>query len=326
MHRARIIGTGSSVPEKVLSNKDLEIMVDTTDEWITTRSGIKERHICSDGESCSTFSFEAAVKALAMAGVSAEQLDLIIIGTVTSDMITPSTSCVLQHRLNAKNAFAFDVSAGCTGFIYSLSIAECFIKTDKCRNVLVVGCDTLSKITDYQDRGTCILFGDGAGAVVLTRDNGNRGILSTHLYSDGAFGNLLYMPAGGSFKPSSHETINSRDHYLKMDGNKVFKIAVKSLEEAACTALVHNKITGEDIDMLISHQANERIIDAIAKRLNLGPEKVFKNIQKYGNTSAGSVPIALDEANRLNAIKDDDLILLDAFGAGFTWGSALIRW
>lgn len=301
-------------------------MVDTTDEWITTRSGIKKRHISSDGECCSTFSLEASIKALEMADMSAGDIDLIVVGTVTSDMLTPSTSCIVQHRLNAKKAFAFDVSAGCTGFIYSLSIADCFIKTGQCKNVLIVGCDTLSKITDYRDRGTCILFGDGAGAVVLTRDNGDRGILSTHLYSDGAFGSLLYMPAGGSSRPSTYETIRNREHYLKMDGNKVFKIAVKSLEDAACTALSHNNVTGDDLDMLISHQANERIIDAIAKRLNLGPEKVFKNIHKYGNTSAGSVPIALDEANRMSLIHDNDLILLDAFGAGFTWGSALMRW
>jgi 3-oxoacyl-[acyl-carrier-protein] synthase-3 len=301
-------------------------MVDTTDDWIITRTGIKERRIASDGESVSTFAHRASLNALDMAGVTPEDIDMIIVGTITPDMPTPSVACILQHKLKANRAWAFDVSAGCTGFLYSLALADNCIKAGSCQKALVVGSEALSKITDYQDRTTCILFGDGAGAVVVARERGERGILSTHLYSDGAYGDLLYMPGGGSARPSTHESIDRRLHYLKMDGNKVFKIAVKSLEEAALTALKHNKVTGHDLDLLISHQANLRIIQAIAKRLDLPPEKVFMNIEKYGNTSSASVPIALDEANRQHRLKKNDLVLLDAFGAGFTWGSALIRW
>ncbi len=326
MFRSRIIGTGSSVPRKVLTNKDFESLVDTTNEWILARTGIKERHIAEAGESASTFAYRAAQSALEMAGVAADELDLIVVGTITPDMPTPSVACLLQHRLKASRAAAFDVSAGCTGFIYALTVADTFIKAGTYKKILVIGAETLSKITDYQDRTTCILFGDGAGAVVLSREQGERGILSTHLYSDGSYSDYLYMPGGGSLNPSSPETLEQRLHYLKMDGNKVFKVAVKSLEEAALKALEHNNLTGDDLDLLVSHQANTRIIGAIAKRLNLPPEKVFMNIERYGNTSSASVPIALDEATRQHRIKKNDVILLDAFGAGFTWGSALIRW
>jgi 3-oxoacyl-[acyl-carrier-protein] synthase-3 len=326
MDRARIIGTGSHTPQKVLTNRDLASLVDTDDEWILTRTGIKERHIASNGESSSTFAYQACLNALEMAEVTPDQIDMIIVGTITPDMSTPSVACIIQDKLKASKAAAFDISAGCTGFIYSLSIADSFIRTGTCEKILVVGVETLSKITDYKDRTTCILFGDGAGAVVLSREKGDRGVLSTHLYSDGACGNLLYMPGGGSASPASLETVNNRDHYLKMDGNKVYKIAVKSLEDAALAALSHNRLTEDALDLLIPHQANSRIIQAISKRLNLPPEKVFTNIDKYGNTSAASVPIALDEANRQKRIKEDNIILLDAFGAGFTWGSALLRW
>lgn len=326
MYRSRIIGTGSSTPDKVVANRDFESMVDTSDEWITTRTGIKERRIASNGEAVSTFAYRAALNALDMAGVAPEELDMIIVGTITPDMPTPSVACLLQHKLKSSRAWAFDVSAGCTGFLYSLAIADTYIKAGSSSKILVVGAETLSKITDYQDRTTCILFGDGAGAVVVSKEKGERGILSTHLYSDGAYADLLYMPGGGSANPASPETIQQRLHYLKMDGNKVFKIAVKSLEEAAVTALKHNNMTEEDLDLLVSHQANSRIIQAIAKRLNLIPEKVFTNIHKYGNTSSASVPIALDEATRQHRIKKNDIVLLDAFGAGLTWGSALIRW
>lgn len=326
MYRSRIIGTGSSTPERVLTNKDLEAMVDTSDEWIITRTGIRERRIASDDEAVSTFAYRAALNALDMAGVAPDELDVIIVGTITPDMPTPSVACILQDKLKARRAWAFDVSAGCTGFLYSLAIADSLIKADSCKKALVIGTEVLSKITDYQDRTTCILFGDGAGAVVVSREKGDRGILSTHLYADGSCGDLLYMPGGGSACPASHASVDNRMHYLKMDGNKVFKIAVKSLEEAALTVLRHNNISGKDIDLLIPHQANVRIIQAIAKRLELPPEKVFMNIEKYGNTSSASIPIALDEANRQHRIKKNDLILLDAFGAGFTWGAALLRW
>lgn len=326
MVRTRIIGTGSNLPAKVLTNADLEKMVDTSDEWIVTRSGIRERRIASSDESTSTFALQASLNALDMAGIPATDLDMIIVATITPDMPTPSVSCMIQNRMGARGIAAFDISAGCTGFIYGLALADNAITCGTVRTALVVGTETLSKITDYQDRQTCVLFGDGAGAVVLRAEQGDRGILSTHLYSDGAYGELLYQPAGGSARPASHETVEGRGHYLKMDGNRVFKIAVKSLEEAALTALQHNDLTGEALDLLVSHQANSRIIQAIAKRLGLPPEKVFMNIHKYGNTSAASVPIALDEANRTERIREHDLVLLDAFGAGFTWGSALVRW
>jgi 3-oxoacyl-[acyl-carrier-protein] synthase-3 len=326
MYRSQIIGTGSSVPQKVLTNKDLESLVDTDAEWIITRTGIKERRIALNGEPTSKFAYQASCNALEMAGVSPDEIGMIIVGTVTPDMSTPSVACIVQDKLKASRTSAFDISAGCTGFIYSLSIADSCIKAGMCEKVLVIGAETLSKITDYQDRATCIIFADGAGAAVLAKGDGEQGILSTHLFSDGSFGNLLYMPGGGSALPASPETVKNREHYLKMDGNKVFKIAVKSLEEAARTALSHNSLTEDSVDLLIPHQANSRIIQAITKRLNLPPEKVFSNIDKYGNTSAASVPIALDDANRQKRIKKDDLVLLDAFGSGFTWGSALLRW
>lgn len=326
MTRSRIIGTGSNVPEKILTNKDLESIVDTTDEWIVTRSGIRERHIAAKGESSSTFACQAGLNALEMAEVTPGELDMIIVGTITPDMLTPSVACIIQDKMKASKASAFDISAGCTGFIYALSIADNCIKAGTCNKILVIGAETLSTITDYQDRTTCVLFGDGAGAIVLSKEEGERGILSTHLFSDGSCGNLLYQPGGGSAHPASHETVDKRYHYLKMDGNKVFKTAVKSLEAAAVAALSHNNMKEDSVDLLVSHQANSRIIQAIAKRLGLSPEKVFMNIEKYGNTSSASVPIALDEANRKNLIKENNIVLLDAFGAGFTWGSALIRW
>jgi 3-oxoacyl-[acyl-carrier-protein] synthase-3 len=314
MARARIVGTGSYVPEKVLTNQDV------------TRTGIKERRITSNGQASSSLATFAAENALEMAGISPEELDLIVVGTVTPDMPFPSVGCMLQDRLGAKKAAAFDVSAGCTGFIYALSIADNFIKSGSFKKVLVVGAENLSKITDYQDRGTCVLLGDGSGAVVLVREEGEKGILSTHLHSDGSYGNLLYQPGGGSAVKTTHESIDKRLHFLKMDGNKLFKIAVKSLEDAVLETLAYNNIEDSELDLLIPHQANLRIIQAIAKRLNMPEEKVFVNIHKYGNTSSASIPIALDEANRGGRIKDDNLLLFNAFGAGLTWGAALVRW
>jgi len=326
MIRARIVGTGSYVPEKVLTNQDLEHIVDTSDEWIVARTGIKERRITTNGEASSTLATFAAQNALEMAGISPEELDVIVVGTVTPDMFFPSVGCIVQDKLGAKKAAAFDVSAGCTGFIYALSIADTFIKSGNYKKALVVGTENLSKITDYQDRGTCVLLGDGAGAVVLVGEEGERGILSTHLHSDGSCGNLLYQPGGGTAIPASYESIDKRLHYLKMDGNKLFKVAVKSLEEAVLETLAFNNIDNSEIDLFIPHQANLRIIQAIAKRLNLPEEKVVVNIDKYGNTSSASIPIALDEANRGGRISDDNLLLFNAFGAGLTWGAALVRW
>lgn len=326
MIKARVVGTGSYVPEKVLTNQDLENIVDTSDEWITTRTGVKERRITTDGEASSALAIHAAQRALEMAEISPEELDLIIVGTVTPDMLFPSVGCMVQDRLGAKRAVAFDISAGCTGFIYALSVADSFIKNGSYQKALVIGTENLSKITDYKDRGTCVLLGDGAGAVVLVKEKGERGIISTHLHSDGSYGSLLYQPGGGTAFPATHESVDKRLHYLKMDGNKLFKIAVKALEDAVLETLAFNNIKDHEIDLLIPHQANLRIIQAIAKRLNLPDEKVFINIHKYGNTSSASIPIALDEANREGKIKENNLLLFNAFGAGLTWGAALVRW
>jgi len=326
MRRSRIVGTGSYVPEKVLTNQDLEKIVDTNDEWIVTRTGIKERRVTNNGQASSTLAINAAKNALEMAGVAPEELDAIIVGTVTPDMFFPSVGCLVQDALGAKRAVAFDISAGCSGFIYSLSVADSFLSSGKYQKVLVLGTENLSKVTDYQDRGTCVLLGDGSGAVVLIGEEGERGILSTHLHSDGSYKDLLFQPGGGSAVPPTYESIDNRLHYLKMDGNKLFKIAVKSLEDVVLETLAHNNIEESEIDLLIPHQANLRIIQAIAKRLNLPEEKVFVNIHKYGNTSSASIPIALDEANRSGRIKEGDLLLLNAFGAGLTWGAAAVRW
>jgi 3-oxoacyl-[acyl-carrier-protein] synthase-3 len=326
MIRSRIVGTGSYLPEKVLTNEELEKIVDTTDEWILTRTGIRERRITANGQASSTLATNAARRALEMAGVSPEELDIIVVGTVTPDMFFPSVGCLVQDALGAKKAVAFDLSAGCSGFVYGLSVADNFLKNGQYKKALVVGTENLSKVTDYQDRGTCVLLGDGSGAVVLVAEEGHQGILSTHLHSDGSYKDLLFQPGGGSRVPPTHESIDERLHYLKMDGNKLFKIAVKSLEDVVLEALAHNNIKDSDIDLLIPHQANLRIIQAIAKRLNLPEEKVFVNIHKYGNTSSASIPIALDEANRAGRIQEDNLLLLNAFGAGLTWGSALVRW
>jgi len=326
MIRSRIVGTGSYLPEKVLTNEELEKIVDTTDEWILTRTGIRERRITANGQASSTLATNAARRALEMAGVSPEELDIIVVGTVTPDMFFPSVGCLVQDALGAKKAVAFDLSAGCSGFVYGLSVADNFLKNGQYKKALVVGTENLSKVTDYQDRGTCVLLGDGSGAVVLVAEEGHQGILSTHLHSDGSYKDLLFQPGGGSRVPPTHESIDERLHYLKMDGNKLFKIAVKSLEDVVLEAIAHNNIKDSDIDLLIPHQANLRIIQAIAKRLNLPEEKVFVNIHKYGNTSSASIPIALDEANRAGRIQEDNLLLLNAFGAGLTWGSALVRW
>jgi 3-oxoacyl-[acyl-carrier-protein] synthase-3 len=326
MLKTKIIGTGSYLPEKILNNQELEKIVDTTDEWITTRCGIKERRIVENGVGSSFLATQAAQRALQMAGVSPQDLGMIIVGTVTPDMLFPSTACLLQHNLKAKKAVAFDLSAGCSGFIYGLSVADSFIRNRSYKYILLVGVECLSKVTDYQDRTTCVLFGDGAGAVVLTGTTGERGILSTHLYSDGSYGDLLCQPGGGSRQPATHESIDKRLHYLKMDGNKVYKIAVNALEDVVIEALAHNKLKSEQINLLIAHQANLRIIQAVAARLNLSKEKVYLNIQKYGNTSSASIPIALDEANRQGMIKEKDILLFNAFGAGFTWGAAVVRW
>jgi 3-oxoacyl-[acyl-carrier-protein] synthase-3 len=326
MIHARITGTGSYVPKKVVTNHDLEKLIDTSDAWITERTGIKERRIADKGEMTSDLAFAAARNALKAAGLSPQELDLILVATTTPDMIMPSCGCVLQEKLGAKKAAAFDLYAACSGFIYGLSVANAYIKSETYKNVLVVGAEILSRFTDWEDRTTCVLFGDGAGAVVLQRHAGKRGVLSTHLHTDGTLGSVLNIPGGGTLHPPSNETIEKRMHFIKMKGNETFKAAVRALEDVAQEALTFNKIKPEDLDLLIPHQANLRIIQAMAQRLHMPMEKVVLTLPKYGNTSAASIPMAMDEAVRDGRIKDHDLIMLEAFGGGLTWGSALVRW
>jgi 3-oxoacyl-[acyl-carrier-protein] synthase-3 len=324
----KITGTGSALPGKILTNAELEKLVDTSNDWITTRTGIEERRIAVEGEYTSTFAAEAARQAMAMANVLPEEIDLIILGTVTPDFPFPSTACIVQDLLGATNATAFDLSAACSGFIYGLSIAEKYIRSGAARKILVIGSEILSRIVDWQDRNTCVLFGDGAGAVVLEASEGDEhSLLSTHTFSNGAYWNLLYQPGSGSRNPATDSrTIDEQRIYLVMEGNDVFKHAVRAMEEAAVKALVANSLSPADISLLIPHQANRRIIDATAKRLGLGSERLFTNLHRYGNTSSASIPIALDEANRQGLLKSGNKILLVAFGGGFTYGSALVNW
>ena len=320
---ARIAGTGSYLPEKVLTNADLTQFVDTSDEWIAARTGIRERHVAAEGEYTSDLAYHASVRALEAAGISAEDLDLIVLGTTTPDLIFPSTACLLQHRLGANGCPAFDVNAACSGFIYALTVADKFIRSGAAKNVLVVGAETLTRMLDWSDRGTCVLFGDGAGAVVLQADS-ETGVLSTHLHADGGKKELLWNPVGVSvgFKPDEP---NAGVKVL-MTGNDVFKHAVKALDSVVEETLEANGLDRHDIDWLIPHQANLRIIEATAKRLDMPMERVIVTVDRHGNTSSGSVPLALDEAVRTGKVQRGQLLLLEAFGGGFTWGSALIRY
>jgi len=326
MAHARIVGTGSAVPEKVLTNSDLEKMVDTSDEWIVSRTGIKERRIVSDGEFTSTLATKAAERALEMAQITPEEIDMIIVATVTPDFPFPATACLVQNNLKATRAAAFDISAACSGFLYALSVVEKYIRLGSVAKALVIGAETLTRITDWTDRNSCVLFGDGSGAVVLEASTGERGLLSTHIHSDGSYWELLHQPACGSRNPAETRVLDDRLVYIKMQGNEVFKLAVRAMEDAANEALHANNLTTSDIDLFISHQANRRIIDAIGKRLGLTSDQVFVNLERYGNTSAASIPLALDEANRQGRVKEGDIVLLDAFGGGLTWASALVRW
>jgi len=324
--RAKITGTGFSVPEKILTNADLEKMVDTSDEWIIARTGIKNRYIASENEYTSIFATRAAENALAMAGLGPEEIDLLIVATVTPDFPFPATACLVQNNLKAVKATAFDISAACSGFIYALSIVDKFIKTGAARKALVIGAEVLSKVVDWTDRNTCCLFGDGAGAVVVEAFEGEQGILSTHIHSDGRHWQLLYQPGVGNRNPATQKILDERLAFINMQGNEVFKLAVRGMEEAALEALSANNLSTSDINLFIPHQANRRIIDAIAKRLALNGEQLYTNLENYGNTSSASIPIALDEANRGGRLKEGDILLLDAFGAGLTWSAALIRW
>ncbi len=324
---SQITGIASYVPEKVLTNKELCGLVDTSDEWITSRTGIKERRVAEDSLTTSDIAANASKQAIKRSGVSPADIELIIVGTITPDMVFPSTACIVQEKLGLKNAAAFDVSAGCSGFIYSLAIADSFIKSGRYKNALVIGADVLSRITDYTDRSTCVLFGDGGGAVVLSANIKNaRGILSTHIHSEGGHDNLLKLPAGGSLMPATAQTVNNLDHYIKMKGSELFKYAVKYLKDVAEEAVKFNNLKPEDIDLFVPHQANIRIIEATAKKLGFPMERVFVNVERYGNTSSGSIPIALDEAYASGRIKEGDLILIDAIGAGLTWASSVIKW
>lgn len=324
--RSRIVGTGSAVPDKVLNNHDLEKMVDTTDEWIRTRTGIKERRIASPDEFTSTLAARAALHALDMAGVSPQDLDMIIVATVTPDYPFPATASLVQNSIKAVNASAFDISAACSGFIYAASIVDKFIKTGSVKNALVIGAEVLSRIVDWTDRNSCLLFGDGAGAVVIQADNGSAGILDTFMMSDGSHWELLYQPAPGNRNPVSHQIVDARLAFIRMQGNEVFKLAVRAMEDAALKVLSAGNMTAADVDLFIPHQANMRIIDAIGKRLGVPEEKIYVNIERFGNTSSASIPIALDEANRKGLLKSDDLLLLDAFGGGMAWGALTLRW
>lgn len=326
MIRARITGTGSYAPERVVTNIDLEKLIDTSDEWIRTRTGIVERHLASEGEATSDLATKAAQRALEMAGVAATDIDLIVVGTITGDYPWPATACIVQSNLGAVNAGACDVSAACSGFLYALSMAVDRIMAGNAKKALVIGAEVLSRIVDWQDRNTCVLFGDGAGAVVLEACEGDHGVLTTHLYADGSQLELLYQPGFGARLPPSVEAIERGDHYLKMQGNEVFKVAVRSMAEVAKIALDANGMTVDDINLFIPHQANIRILDATAKRIGLRDDQVYVNVDRYGNTSGATIPIALDEVNRAGRLKSGDILLLDAFGGGFTWASALIRW
>ena len=320
---SRIAGTGSYLPEKVLTNDDLAKFVDTSDEWIATRTGIRQRHIAAEGETTGDLAFHAATRALEAAGVEASELDLIVLGTTTPDIIFPSTACLVQHRLGANGCPAFDVNAACSGFIYALSVADKFIRSGAARTALVIGAETLTRMLDWNDRGTCVLFGDGAGAVVLKADS-ETGVLSTHLHADGGKKELLYNPVGVSsgFRPDEE---NAGVKVL-MTGNEVFKHAVKALDSVVEETLEANGLDRGEIDWLIPHQANLRIIEATAKRLAMPMERVVVTVDRHGNTSSGSVPLALDEAVRSGRVERGQLVLLEAFGGGFTWGSALLRY
>jgi len=325
MKKVGIIGVGEYLPKKILTNADLEKMVDTSDEWITTRTGIKERRLAAKGEAASDLATHAAKEALFNAGLNAQGVELIIVATITPDMQFPSTACFVQANLGAKKAVCFDISGACSGFVYAISVAQQFISSGTYQNALVIGSEVLSSITDWQDRNTCVLFGDGAGAAVLGEVK-EGGILSAYLGSDGSLADLLMAPAGGSRNPASTKTLEEHLHYIKMEGNELFKIAILKMIEAAQEALKQAGLKREDIDLVIPHQANIRIIMAAAKRLGLPENKIYLNIERYGNMSSASTATALCEAVKEGRIKKGDIVLLDAFGAGLTWGACIIKW
>jgi 3-oxoacyl-[acyl-carrier-protein] synthase III len=326
MTRARIIGVGAYAPKRILTNADLEKMVETSDQWIVQRSGIRERRIADDTEATSDLATKAAQQALERANLTPDDVDFIVVGTTSADMPFPSTANLVQYKLGCRRAGSVDVWAACTGSLYSLSIGAQYIQTGKYRTVLCIGAETLSRITDWTDRGTCVLLADAAGAVVLGPSPDASGLVDADLYSDGAYGDLLYVPGGGSRQPASRETVDARLHYVKMKGSEIFKLAVRMFSESATTILARHGFAVADVDLFIPHQANLRIIEAAVRRLGLPMERVFLNLDRYGNTGSASVYVALEEAVTAGRVKPGDLVLLAAFGGGVTWGAALYRW
>jgi 3-oxoacyl-[acyl-carrier-protein] synthase III len=324
--RAKIVGVGAYAPQRVLTNRDLETLVETSDQWIVQRTGIRQRHVAAECEAASDLGIHAARQALERAGVAPGDVDFIVVGTTTADRAVPTTANVIQHRLGCRSVGSLDLYAACAASIYSLSVGSQYVQTGKYRTVLCVGTEVLSRITDYTDRGTCILLGDAAGAAVLRPSDDGSGILDADLYSDGAYGELLSVPAGGSRIPPSHRTVEERLHYIKMEGNSVFKVAVRTFAECAERILARQGFTVADLNLFIPHQANLRIIEAAAKRIGLPMEKVLVNVDRYGNTGAASVYVAMEEAWARGRLRSGDLVLLAAFGGGFTWGAALLRW
>ncbi len=323
--KSRILGTGAYVPQRVLTNADLEKMVATSDAWIVERTGIRQRRMVATGEACSDLGVRAAQQALAAAHVQPSQLDLILVATCTGDAPLPSTASIIQHRLGATHAAACDIAAACCGFVYALSVADAFVCTGY-RHVLVIGSEVMSTITDWTDRNTCVLFGDGAGAVVVGPTEDERGILSLHLHADGRLSDLIHVPGGGSSLPPSERVVAERLHCVKMRGNETFKIAVKTMEEAIREAVAAHGFGIDDIDWLVPHQANIRILKAVGQRIGLSPERIVINVDRFGNTSAASIPLALDEAVRDGRIQPGQVVVLAAFGAGLTWASGVMRW
>ena len=326
MPQAHLVGWGKYVPQRVLTNDDLAQMVDTSDEWIRARTGISERHIAADGETTASMSIKAARRALEMAGVEPSQLDLIIVATATPDYLFPATACLVQDALGATHAGAFDLAAGCTGFVYGFSVAAGLISSGAYENILIVGAETLSRITDWNDRNTCVLFSDGAGAVLLQANEARGGVLSTLLGADGSGGDLLNLPGGGSQNPASHQTVAEGLHHIRMRGRQVFRFAVRTMPAATRQVLERAGLEVSDLNLLIPHQANQRIIESSARALDLPPEAVFSNVEWYGNTSAASIPIALCDAVEQGRIRQNDLMVCVGFGAGLTWAAAAVRW
>ncbi|MCD6318000.1 ketoacyl-ACP synthase III [Candidatus Aerophobetes bacterium] len=326
IRKTKIAGTGSYVPEKILTNADLEKMVETSDEWISTRTGIKERRIAAKEEAASDLAYYASKEALQTVGIKPEDLDMIIVATITPDMVFPATACILQQRLGAREVPAFDLEAACSGFLYGISIASQFIGTGLYNNILVVAAETLSKIIDWEDRNTCVIFADGAGAAVLQPSNDNSRIISIYLGADGGGADLVGVPAGGSRMPASFETVRNKQHYMKMKGNELFKRAVRIMVEAVNISLEKGDLDYEDVDFFIPHQANIRIIQAVTKRINLNMDKVYVNLNKCGNMSAASIAVALDQAVKEGKVKRGDKVVLTSFGGGLTWGSIVLEW